>query len=191
MIQKTFNSLGVDVKINVPETIAEAVEKFGEEIVLDRFVKSVVYHSTLGDFRDGFVSKLEEVTGVARKTKLVDEEEVYAETESEYVKRLVAEEGKEDSSAYQTFADEVSSTLVFEPKAERVSSGRAPSKPGKSYLATAKTALEFPPEKLEKVLTNLRNATGLDVQATEESIAIAIKAKLDADRLAFKASLGV
>lgn len=72
MISKEYNSVGFNVNISVPETVAEydtLAKKTGA--CLDSAIANVVYRGVLATFRDDLATVVENNTGISRKTSPV------------------------------------------------------------------------------------------------------------------------
>lgn len=124
MKQKQYNSLGVTVNLNVPESVEEFdqnAKRIGA--CLDEAINNVVYRGSLAEFRDAFTTKVEETHQVERKTESTGKKDSdgndivkYAETEGEYIKRVCATKGIE-AAQLQSLADEVAAGIVFDASA--------------------------------------------------------------------------
>jgi hypothetical protein len=151
MKQTEYRSLGIDVKLNTPETVAEfdTLAK-RTNACLDEATNNVVYRGMLAEYRETFCERIELETKIERKWKvamkdgkpvLKDGQEVthWDETEADYFKRVCAEK-KVEPSVYQSLADEVAASLVFDPT-ERERKERGPVKLAKMYVEKATEVL--------------------------------------------------
>jgi hypothetical protein len=169
MKQTEYRSLGIDVKLNTPDSVAE-FDALAKRVdgCLEEATNNVVYRGMLAEFRETFlhgcektedspaIKGVEERSGIERKFKTVmkdgktvlrngEEVTVWAETEGDYFKRVLAElskkEGKDVPAAhFQTLADEVAASLVFDPT-ERERKERGPVKLAKMYVEKATEVL--------------------------------------------------
>lgn len=138
----TQKSIGFTIKVNgVPETAEEFDQLAKKEgACVEAATNHIMMHSHLGKFRSALAEKLEEVTGIKRKTKTIgegaDAKEVVDETEAKYIGRLegqLAEQGRDLYSEFAATAQEVADKIEFD-----VTPGRTPGagqKPAKKYLA--------------------------------------------------------
>jgi len=149
----TFESLGLNVNLNVPADVAEynALAPARENAVLQDAISNVVYRSSLASFRKEFVLALSKETNIPRQTKEVPAGKPDAagvqktklvpdETEKDYVDRVIAslalaEAKTEDEirARFQPLADSIAAKLKFDPS-EDVSEGVA-KKPTKESIA--------------------------------------------------------
>ena len=184
MKSQQFKSLGLVVNLNVPETVEEFdlnAKKSGR--ALAEAINNVVYRDCLAEFRDNFCEKLESSTSVERKTKdtgkkrkvtsVVDGKEViteepiliYAESEAEFVDRVIAEK-QITRESLQDLATSVASGIVFDASAtERKPAG--PKKLAQKYLDDAKKALES--GKLDTINARLKKNIGKEFVATGDA----------------------
>lgn len=124
-----FESVSLKGYVQVPET-AEEFDQLAKKAgaCVDEAVNNVLYRGVLADFRSAVVAELERETGIQRKTKDHPEGKKYTndqkdengnivakkgdpiqvldETESKYIQRVAAEQGKQPSD-YQYIADRV------------------------------------------------------------------------------------
>ena len=147
MKQTEYRSLGIDVKLNTPETVEEfdSLAKRANAC-LDEATNNVVYRGMLAEYRETFCERVEGETKIERKWKVAmmdgkpivkDGEEVthWDETEADYFKRVCAEL-KYEPSTFQSLADDVAKSLVFDPT-ERERKERGPVKLAKMYVEKA------------------------------------------------------
>jgi len=185
--KNTVLGLEYDIK-NAPTTIAEAVEICGgdENALIEHFVQKLVYNHHNADVRAAFCEKVEENTGVARATSKKTtasgkEVEVYAETETEYFERALAETGSDRSefvAVIQAIADE---TPLDGTKKVRTGSGGP--KIGKTYLKLAEQLVAA--GSAEKAAKILGEEHGRTVEPTVESLALALKERDEKKRREF------
>lgn len=132
----------LDLFVEVPSTIQEAVELFGEEAVLTSALRQAFYGPWNSAFRREFAKKLEEVTGVKRPqlvqngapiTRVTKSGEVpVLVTEATYFKKLLAD-GSISAEDYAKTGQQVADTVKFEiPPAEREAA------PAKEFVALAR-----------------------------------------------------
>lgn len=155
----------LELNVQVPESIAEAVKLFGEDAVLMAAVRQTFYGPWNSQFRREFAKKLEEVTGVARPqlvqngvpvTRSTKAGEVAVlVTEATYFKKLL-QDSAISFEDYAATGQQVADSFKFEiPAAEREAA------PNKEFVNLAKQILA----KVEA------GATGSDGQpVTEDSI---------------------
>lgn len=142
----TNNTCGIDLTVQVPSTIDEAVKLFGEPAVLLSTIRQAFYGPWNSAFRREFVKKLEETTGVARRQQTRGGEGVFntkkdgtktpvLEQESKYL-AFILESGAIDQASYDKLGQEVADTIKFEiPDADRQAA------PAKEYTQAAKSVL--------------------------------------------------
>ena len=181
MKREIYSSLGLDVKINIPETIDEynelAVGRSGNAVLEDA-IGQVIAHSTLGDFRKAFVAALVEKTKIPLKTKVVGknadgtEKTEVDETEKEYFQRVCATEEKNPED-YQSIADEVADKIKFDPSKTARAAGKPKVTPEK-YLAAADKILAAGSEAAARAAGRLAEAVGEPVEVTRESLGRAL-----------------
>jgi hypothetical protein len=180
MIERIYNSLGVQVKLQVPASVEEFdtnAKRVGA--TLDYAIDNAVYRGSLADFREEFVNLVEVETGIPRETKTVGEgdkaKEVYSQSEAQYIAHVLATTGR-TAESFQSIADEVASKLVFDA-AERERKPAAPKRISKMWMEAATKIVEAGgAEKASKVLTSrLGREVGTDVI----SLAAAIKEDQD------------
>lgn len=142
------NSLGFSLNKAVPETNEEYdnLARRGPNAACEDASASTLYRGTFPQFRDSFLDKVGEITGVARKTKESGKKDedgnpvlVWDETEGEYWKRIKAEKSLSDEAAVLQFsplAQECMDAATFDPSVkERKSAG--PKAVAKTYLKIA------------------------------------------------------
>lgn len=147
------NSLGFSglTKL-VSETNEEydQIAKRGPNAANDDAVASTLYRGTFPVFRDAFLEKVGEITGIERKTKESGKKDsegnilvVWDETEGEYWKRVKAEKNLSDEAAVQQFgelAQKCMDDAPFDPSVkERKSAG--PKSIAKTYTKIATEAV--------------------------------------------------
>jgi hypothetical protein len=141
---KTITNSTCDLELNVevPSTIAEAVSLFGEDAVLMAAIRQTFYGPWNSTFRREFAKKLEEVTGVKRPqlvqggvpvTRSTKTGEVpVLVTENTYFKKLLSENAISIED-YAKTGQQVADTIKLEiPAAEREAA------PSKEFVALAK-----------------------------------------------------
>jgi hypothetical protein len=171
MKQTEYRSLGIDVELNTPETVEEfdSLAKRANAC-LDEATNNVVYRGMLAKFRETFCKRVEDETKIERKRKVAmkdgkpivkDGEEVthWDETEADYFKRVCAEL-KREPSTFQSIADDVAKSLVFDPT-EREGKERGPVKLAKMYVEKATEVLTQ--GRAEKVIAHIQK----DLKDTE------------------------
>jgi hypothetical protein len=162
MKTQQFKTLGLNVNLSVPTTVEEFdsnAKRAGA--CLEEATNNVIYRGSLAELRDLIIhgrdeekvdgkvtvtafKGLEEVTGVARKTKKVKsgkeqkEVEVYDETEGEYIERLVATK-KVELSTFQSHFDAAAALVAFDASARE----RKPAGPKKLAEKFKTIATEF------------------------------------------------
>lgn len=147
MKQTEYRSLGLDIKLNTPETVDEfdGLAKRANAC-LDEATNNVVYRGMLAEYRETFCERVEQETKIERKWKAVmkdgkpvvkdgNESTIWDETEADFFKRVCAEK-KVEPAVYQPIADEVAKSLVFDPT-ERERKERGPVKLAKYYIEKA------------------------------------------------------
>ena len=194
MITKEVSSLGFNLNVSVPESIAEydqLAKKSGA--ALESATLNVLYRSTFAKFRSQFATAVENNTGIDRLTEVVlgkdgqpkkdeDGSEVtrYVETEDKYFKRVLAQlvtDGKFASveaaaASFGQLAQDTIASIAFDPS-EQEREPVQPKKVAKAYVTLAEKAQAN--GKLESLATSL--ATKLanwKVEATVDSVAKAI-----------------
>lgn len=163
MKTQQFKTLGLQVNLSVPSTVEEFdanAKRAGA--CLEEATNNVIYRGSLAELRDliihgreeekdasGKVTQtafkgLEDVTGIARKTKKVKsgkeqkEVEVYDETEGEYIDRVVATK-KVELSSFQSHFDAAAALVAFDASARE----RKPAGPKKLAEKFKTIATEF------------------------------------------------
>lgn len=124
MTTKKFRSLGYEVEFSVPSSIEEFDQNAKRSgACLEEGIRNVVYRSTLADFRDQFVDRVHNETGVefklepsGKKDDKGEEIMKWAETEDEYIARAAATKSV-DRSSFQVLATEVASVIEFDASA--------------------------------------------------------------------------
>lgn len=181
MKQLSYKSLGIDIKLNVPETVDEFdlnAKKTGACLL--EATNNVIYRGSLAEFRDAFCAAVEDATGISRGTEpILDKENKprvdkdgapmlkYTETEADYFKRVCAEKSVEPSS-FQAIADKVAEAIVFDASAtERQPAG--PKKLAQKYQDDAKKILAFDDAKLAKVNKRFNDALGKSFTSTGDA----------------------
>jgi hypothetical protein len=195
MQTKKYNSLGVSVLLNVPSSIEEyntLANRPNVNAVLDDATDNVVYRSSLAEFREKFCEELEKETGIARKREpaldkagnpKLDEQKNpvlnFAETEADYLKRVLVEKGYDDAGPFQALADVVASTITFDPSVRERS---ATAKIAKTYLEAADKIISMGADAVARAVAKLSQILGKEVGSEREALAAAIKAKQDKQR---------
>jgi hypothetical protein len=154
-----YKSLGLSVKLSVPESVEEFdanAKKSGA--CLTEATNNVVYRGSLADFREKLCEKVEADYAIERATKdtgkkrkvevknadgttTTTEEAIvtYSESEAEFIKRVVADKNIKIEDLQPT-ADAIAAELVFDASAtERKPS--APKKLAAKYVEDAKKVL--------------------------------------------------
>lgn len=142
----------LDLNVQVPGSITEAVSLFGEANVLAAALKQTFYGAWNTSFRKAFCKAIEEKTGVARRqltrgkdengeplgvftTKKDGTKVPQLETEVSYLTHILVS-GAVDQATYTSIGNEVASGIKFEiPDAERQSA------PPKEFVQSAKVIL--------------------------------------------------
>lgn len=102
MVKQKFSSLGLDVHLNVPETVKEFDENAGKEgACLQQGIRNIVYRGCLADFRDLMIHGRDEVKDgdkvvLTKILGLVDRFDRPRKTRDTGKTRTVKEEGKPD-----------------------------------------------------------------------------------------------
>lgn len=192
MVSKKVNTLGFELSVNVPDSIAEydtLAKKQGA--ALESAVLNVLYRSVFAAFRAQFAEAVENNTGVARlmektgkKVKNEDgtEEDAvrFAETEKVYFDRVCAElvqNGEHPTveaaaASFSQLAQETIASIAFDPsESEKAPTG--PKKVAKAYTLLAEKAQAA--GKLDALASQLSSKLGnWKVEATVDSVAKAI-----------------
>lgn len=179
-----YRSLGLDINLETPETVAEFdtnAKRTGA--CLDEAIANVIYRGALADFRSAFIHGVEEdkekgvkavagleaVTKIERKTKPTGKKDkdgadilVYDETEADYVARVCAEK-KCEVSAFQPLANEIAAQLKFDASA-RERKPTAPKKLAQKYKDTATAIMAG--ANFKKFLADVKKAISKDFTAT-------------------------
>lgn len=183
--------LGIDYNINAPANLNEALELCGgdEAVLVEHFVQKLVYNHHNAEVRGAFCEALEEQTGHARETKKVErngkEVEVFAETETEYVNRVCALEGVEPSEYAELLQEVADKHPLSGVRKARASSGGT--RLAKMYITAAEEISKA--GALEKAAAKLASDLGISVEATVESVALALKEREDRRKAEFAASI--
>lgn len=197
MVDRKNTVLGVEYSLKAPENIAEAVEICGgdENLLVEHFVQKLVYNHHNAEVRALFVEKVEEQTGIKRKTVQKDTGkknedgsskmiEVYDETETEYFNRVLAESGTEAGDYVAELQAIADANPLDGKKKARTSAGP---KLAKMYVQGATEIVNAGSgEKAAKVLSA---ELGMPIEATIESIARGLKEREDRRRAEFAQSL--
>ena len=146
------NSLGFTLNKAVPETNEEYdnLAKRGPNAACEDASASTLYRGTFPQYRDAFLEKVAEITGIERRTKETGKKDsdgqpvvVWDETEGEYWKRVKAEKSLSDEAAIQQFAELAQQCMddaSFDPSVkERKSAG--PRAIAKTYTKIATEAV--------------------------------------------------
>lgn len=196
----TVSSQGFELNYSVPATIEEynSLAPKRDNPVLEDAVQNILYRNVFNKFRDALVTKLEEISGVARINSGSEDEPKW-ESEGKYMRRMMAEVAVKrnlDPAAKSTrdtllaewtpLAQEILSAIKFDP-AERESTGSAPTI-AKTYLAWATQAVTADGGSklaglLAKALSNPVPLTGdkdTDISTLAKAIAANEKRKRDA-----------
>lgn len=190
------SSLGFTLTKSVPETNEEydQLAKRGPNAACEDASASTLYRSTFPVFRDGFLEKVAEITGIERKTRETDKKDsdgnpvvVWDETEGEYWKRVKAAKNLSDEAAVQQFtslAQECMDAAPFDPSVkERKSAG--PKAVAKTYVKIATEAVAT--GKASALAGLLANKLGREVALTGDSEAdVKVLAQAIADNEAKK-----
>lgn len=194
------SSQGFELNYSVPDTCEEynRLAPKRENPVLEDAVSNVLYRNVLNKFRDQLVTKLEEVTGVARINSGTEDEPVW-ESEGKYMKRVIVEVAKQrglDPAAKATrelllaewtpTAQAILAGIKFDPS-EREATGGQPSL-AKTYINWASQAVQADGgAKLAGLLGKVLGTTitlvgdpAADVQTLARAIATNEKRKRDA-----------
>lgn len=186
-------TLGFELSVGVPSDVAEYDRLAKKEgACLESATMNTIYRSVLAKFRDLFVARVENDSGIARQSEPIldsagnpkkDEGEElfrYTETEKDYFSRVCAELTKSGNFAspeaaaasFASTAQEVMTAIVFDPaEKERAPSG--PKKVAKAYLELAK--LRESEGKLTDLAQKLRQKLGnWKIEDTVDSVARAI-----------------
>jgi hypothetical protein len=161
----------LDLLVSVPETLDEAVAKFGADAVLMSAIRQTFYGPWNSGFRREFAKKLEEVTGVARPQRVQNGVALTRTTKAGEVPVLVTEavyfdkllkEGHISAEDYTKIGQQVADTVVFEiPPAEREAA------PGKEFVSMARGILA-------RIESGSTNAAGEVI--TEDSVTFKFEA---------------
>lgn len=195
MQTKKYNSLGVSVLLNVPSSVEEyntLANRPNVNAVLEDAIDNVVYRSALADFRESFCAEIEKETGIARRREAVLDKDnnpkkdeagnpvlKYAETEGDYLKRVLVEKNYDDAGPFQALADAVATTITFDPS---VRERTATAKIAKTYLEAADKIISMGADAVARAVKKLSDYLGKEVGSDREALAGAIKAKQDKQR---------
>lgn len=125
------------VNIQVPSSIDEFNQLGGD--ALAEAIKQIIYGSWNTKFRKLLCETLEGTTGISRNTKKNDEgKDVYTESESEYVKRVLGSGKLNDESAQQIWNDVASEVDIADCIRPTVRTKKAP----KEVVATASGVIQ-------------------------------------------------
>lgn len=171
MKSQTYKSLGVNVAVSVPSSLAEYDHLAGRtDAALSDATDSTVYRSVLNVFREAFVAAVASKTGTARKVTyktdpatgeplLNEEKQPIVDTEESaavYIKRVAGENPEQ----FQAEADVVAQTLKFDPSVkERSAAG--PKELAKRYTEAAEGILNAGIEVAQAVIDDLNAKHGL------------------------------
>jgi len=194
MVSKQVNTLGFELSVNVPDSIAEYDQLAKKQgAALESAVLNVLYRSVFARFRAQFAEAVENNTGIERLTeptgkKVKDEngnetgEDAvrFSETEKVYFDRVCAELVKSGQAAsieaaaagFTKLAQDTISSIAFDPsESEKAPSG--PKKVAKAYVTLAEKAQAA--GKLSALADQLANKlANWKVEATVDSVAKAI-----------------
>lgn len=193
MVDQIIKSLSFDLVVQVPSTTDEFIALGGDP--LKEAINNVLYRSYLAEFRDRFIERVQNSTGIKRKVipgkpkkDGTPGKDAWGESEGKYLDRVCAEEEVE----LDTFAELVSTAqnggyvpdgetetlepLVFDPKKSERESG--PKVPAKTYLTAAQQVIDA--GNATVVSANLSKILGRTVADDKDSIANAIR---DAENL--------
>jgi hypothetical protein len=200
--------LGVPYEIsNEPESVEEAVAicgggDEGTKALIEHFVQKLVYNNHNPELRSAFLERVEERTGIARKTEKKQkgtdgegkpkEVEVYSETESEYFSRVLAERAEKEAD-YTPLLQETSdggykdgngndATGYPLDGTKRTRTAAGP-RLAKMYITGAEEIQKA--GKLESAATRLAEELGIAVLPAVESVAKALKEREDRRRSEF------
>jgi hypothetical protein len=134
MKTEQYKLLGVNVSLNVPESVDEAVQTCGADKVLSAFVDHVVYHTIGTLLRTRVAAALEEQGfGTRAREKGESGNEVVVESPAEFIARL-KKDGAVSDSDLEEIANKAAAALNFaEVVKGRVAQPKQPS-PKKTYL---------------------------------------------------------
>lgn len=190
MKKQQFKTLGLPVQLEVPSTVEEFdqnAKKAGA--CLAEATNNVIYRGSLAELRDLIIhgrdavpasegqpavaafKGMEEVTGIARKTKTVKrgtgesakDVEVYDETEGDYIDRVVAEK-KVELSSFQSLFDAAAALIPFDASATE----RKPVGPKKLPEKYRNLATEFLSGAINPATKKPRNLAGFVVAAEKQ-----------------------
>tara|TARA_R110000868_G_scaffold160977_5_gene390829 strand:- start:1153 stop:1755 length:603 start_codon:yes stop_codon:yes gene_type:complete len=186
MISEKFNTLGLSFTFSVPETAAEFDNLAKKEGACVASANSnEMYRGIHPQIRSLFLDALSSETKIERKTKetgktrtikeegkpdITEAVVVWAETESDYFARVLAET-KTDKTAYQGLLDSVAAGLKFDPSAAE-SAPSGPKKVAKKWLDAAQEVINA--GAAERVAAALTTKLGLPTDVTLESLGRAI-----------------
>jgi len=171
MVTKSFDSLGVSIKLSVPETVEEfnKLDAARPNACLDEAINNVVYRGALAEFRSKFV---EEVVKACGYTPELDEDENWKDSEGLVFKKALLH-AKRTAESFQELAQTIADGIVFDPTARARGAG-SPKKIAKVYLEAADAIIAQ--NKAEAVAEKLSGLLGVAVAADKESLARAISA---------------
>lgn len=142
--------LGLEYKTEVPESISEAVELYGEPIVLDQFIKNTLYRGCSSKARKGLVDKLvadygEDVDlSPLEETETDDEGNVTTKWADRVTEKKIVDFFKEEVGLTDADLQGILDTVEvkFDPRTQERTPGGASRKPGKTYLKAAQANIE-------------------------------------------------
>lgn len=185
---ETYKSLGVNVNLNVPDSVEEynKLAPGRENAVLADATDTIVYRSSLAEFRKEFTKKVAEATGIARGTQTVKkgkkQEEVteFTETEKDYVDRVVTSLAAAEAvppetvvARFQPIADEIAAKIKFDPSESEPGKPKEATKEAKAIVAQLKTE-----GKLEAVAAKLAGTYNVPLPTTDEAIGLLLSEHL-------------
>ncbi len=175
-----MDSLGVKCTILAYESVAELVAAAGgEEQALERINRDLAYRGPHADFREEFVLRVEEATGIERKLVPTGKKDAkgqdimeFGETEGRYMAGVLAQKGLKDATSFQSIADGITGIKddkgVEHPLAVDIKAAehkpKAPAKLGKRFLDYAKQIIAK--GNAQKVVDFIQKETGTVVVLT-------------------------
>jgi hypothetical protein len=142
------STMGLELPVQVPATLADAAEAFGAENVYRASLLYGFYQKWNSAFRKALVKKLEETTGIKRRqqvkggnpvfrTNAKGEKTEVPESENTYVQFLLSEESGSGltEADYEAIGTEVAGGIAFDLDVS------SESKPSKEFYAAAKKKL--------------------------------------------------
>jgi len=186
----------------VPETLQECIiAAGGEEQMIGAFLNYIRFHKTNTEARAEVAERVEKITGVARSTKTVkaptkadpeNTREEWDESEAEYVKRAIAENG--DGAA---LTPQILDGLSIKFSAQGAARVGGPKKVAQVYTKAAQQLMEDATKLanaikvLESKNPGLQVATGDDGKVSVESLAAALKVNKERTEREANAALGL